>query len=98
MDKSREEFIVFVRTAVNDRESVAAQELYQFLTSCFLRADANLDGRVEIDEFDQLIEEAAALPRRYGFAPKSEDMYPSEALRKEARKQMFYDMDRDGKG
>ena len=38
-EKTREEFIVWIRLAMNDRESGAYEELYQFLTSCFVRAE-----------------------------------------------------------
>jgi hypothetical protein len=38
-----------------------------------------------VAEIDSLINEAAALPRRYGFAPKNEEMYKSEGQRKAAR-------------
>ena len=98
MEKTREEFVVFIRQAVNDRKSGAYNELYQFLTACFVRADSNMDGRVELSEFDSLIEEAAELPRRYGYAPKSKAMYPSEGLRKAARAKQFLDMDTDNSG
>ena len=45
----------------------------------------NYDNKVTVDMIDSLIEEAAALPRRYGFAPKNEEMYSSDAERKAAR-------------
>ena len=34
---------------------------------------------------DNLVNEAAALPRRYGFAPTNAEMYSSDAKRKAAR-------------
>ncbi len=34
---------------------------------------------------DTLVDDAAALPRQYGFAPKNEEMYTSDAQRKAAR-------------
>jgi hypothetical protein len=34
---------------------------------------------------DSLVNEAAALPRRLGFAPKNEDIYGSDDQRKDAR-------------
>ena len=69
MEKTREEFITWIRIAMNDRKSGAFEELYQFLLNCFTRADPSCTGRVYTDRFDSLIEEAAALPRRYGYAP-----------------------------
>ena len=96
--KTREEFIVWIRLAINDRECGAYEELYQFLTSCFVRADSDKDGRVTVAHFDDMIEEAAQLPRMYGYAPKSEDMFSNQALRKAARAKQFQQMDTKGTG
>ena len=98
MDKSREEFIVWIRQAINDRNSGAYEELYQFLVQCFVRADVDGRGKVDLNKFDSLIEEAAELPRRYGYAPSSDNMYPSDGLRKAARAKQFLDMDTDNSG
>jgi len=78
---------------MNDRESGAYEQLYQFLWACFIRADVNKSGRVGLDQFEALIEEAAELPRMYGFAPKSEDMFPSVEMRKAARAKLFNELD-----
>merc|ERR1711953_943560 len=96
--KTREEFIVWIRLAINDRECGAYEELYQFLTSCFVRADSDKDGRVTVAHFDDMIEEAAQLPRMYGYAPNSEDMFSNQALRKAARDKQFQQMDVKGTG
>ena len=96
--KTREEFIVWIRLAMNDRECGAYEELYQFLTSCFVRADTDKDGKVTVAHFDNMIEEAAQLPRMYGYAPKSEDMFANAALRKSARAEQFKEMDKAGLG
>merc|ERR1712088_465320 len=93
VEKTREEFIVWIRLAMNDRESGAYEQLYQFLWNCFCRADVNNKGKVTFEQFDTLIEEAAELPRLYGFAPSSNAMYSSEALRKAARKKLFNELD-----
>ena len=98
MDKTREEFIVFIRQAVQDRTSGAYEELYQFLVSCFARADSDLNGKVPISEFDSLIEEAAALPRKYGYAPTTESLYPTEEAKKAGRADWFAKMDTDKSG
>jgi len=96
--KTREEFIVWIRLAINDRECGAYEELYQFLTSCFVRSDSDKDGRVTVAHFDDMIEEAAQLPRMYGYAPKSEDMFSNANLRKAARASQFKQMDTKGTG
>ena len=92
MDKTREEFVCFIKSAMQQRDSDAFTELYHFLLGCFVRADTDMDGKVYIDDFDTLIEEAAALPRKYGYAPKTEFLYASDSMRKTARAQMFKDM------
>merc|ERR1712213_40346 len=38
-----------------------------------------------MNHFDNLIEEAAVLPRRYCHAPKTEDMFPNKSAREAAR-------------
>jgi hypothetical protein len=40
---------------------------------------------VTLEKMDSLVNEAAALPRKLGFAPKNEDIYGSDEQRKEAR-------------
>ena len=92
MDKTKEEFMRFIRYAMSDEKTDAFSELSNFLTTCFIRADTDFDGKVFIDQFDDLVEAAAALPRRYGLAPKASDMYPTAAARKAARAQMFRSM------
>ena len=98
MDKSKEEFVVWIRQAMGDKNSIAYQELYQFLTRCFIRADKSFSGLVSKYNFDTLVEEAAALPRKYGYAPKSEDMFPSDEARKRAREALFDTIDTDKSG
>ncbi len=46
MDMTKEEYIVFIREAVQDRESDAHLELYNFLLTCFCRADVTMEGRI----------------------------------------------------
>jgi len=92
MEKTKEEFVRFVRHAMEDESSDAFVQLYSFLVGCFVRADTDLDGKVYIGDFDAMIEEAAALPRRYGYAPASKDMYPTDLDRRSARSQMFLAM------
>merc|ERR1712088_1268472 len=98
VEKTREEFIVWIRLAMNDRESGAYEQLYQFLWNCFCRADLGNTGKVSLDQFDTLIEEVAELPRLYGFAPSSAAMYSSDALRLAARKKLFNELDVNNAG
>jgi hypothetical protein len=48
--------------------------------------------------FDRMIEKAAYAPRRFGLAPKSADIFPTEAARLAKRKEYFKTMDKEGKG
>lgn len=98
MDKTKEEFVIWLQAAINNRESGAARELYQFLVNCFVRADKECVGTVSTDRFDDLIEEAAALPRKYGFAPTSSQMFKTVQDRKAARERQFKEIDKDQNG
>lgn len=98
MDKTREEFIQFIRHATQDRKSNEFVELYDFLLQSFIRSDANLDGMVSLDEFDALVDIAAALPRKFGYAPTNESLYPKPEDRKAARAKLFATMDSNGDG
>lgn len=96
MEKTKEEFVVWIRQAVQDRKSESFVELYQFLVQVFVRADRYLKGKVDIAYFDSMIEEAAALPRLHGFAPETSSLYSSAGARMTARAQMFRSMDDNG--
>ena len=45
MEMQKEEFVVWVRQAMNEKKSIAAQEMYHFLTQCFVRADKQMSGK-----------------------------------------------------
>ena len=44
-----------------------------------------LNFQLSIDAMDALVDEAAHLPRKLGFAPKNEDVYATDDARKAAR-------------
>ncbi len=46
--------------------------------------------QVSIDKMDSLVDLSAELPRKFGFAPTNEEIYPNDAARKEARSKNFY--------
>jgi len=73
-------------------------ELYAFLTECFKDADTDRDGFVNGDEFDFLIEKAAALPRRFGLAPSWKVLYGDIATRQSSRSKLFSIIDKEKKG
>jgi len=53
---------------------------------------------ISVDQFDQLIDIAAAAPRKYGFAPSSCIMLETEAVWKASRALFFEQMDIEGTG
>ena len=55
-------------------------------------------GKIGVDSFDQLVEEAGFLPRRSGFAPPTNVRYPTVEARKAARAEMFRKMYTDNNG
>lgn len=64
-------------------------ELYRFLTECFKDADVDRDGLVNAEEFDLLVEGAAALPRRFGLAPNWKVLYGDQNTRATKRGELF---------
>merc|ERR1719343_1113076 len=83
----------WVKTAIEVPDSSENNQLYGFLTECFLDADGDKDGLVSVAEFDFLIEKAAKLPRRFGLAPNWSEMYRSVEQRQTGRMAMFNQLD-----
>merc|ERR1712113_785657 len=92
-NKSKEDFIWFVKKAVQDKKSFSHSELYHSLLKLFVDADTNRDGLVSKGSFSKLIDEAATMPRAYGFAPADADLYKTEAEKDAARQKMLDSMD-----
>merc|ERR1711915_62959 len=92
-NKSKEDFIWFVKKAVQDKKSYSHSELYHSLLKLFVDADTNKDGLVSKASFSKLIDAAATMPRAYGYAPLDADLYKTEAEKDAARQKMFDSMD-----
>ena len=92
-NKSKEDFIWFVKKAVTDKKSYSHSEMYHSLLKLFVDADTNKDGLVSKQSFSKLIDAAAAMPRAYGYAPEDSELYKSEAEKVAARQKMFDSMD-----
>merc|ERR1712133_109623 len=92
-NKSKEDFIWFVKKAVQDQKSYSHSELYHSLLKLFVDADTNRDGLVSKASFSKLIDAAAAMPRAYGYAPDDSDLYKTDAEKDAARQKMFDSMD-----
>merc|ERR1712137_961311 len=92
-NKSKEDFIWFVKKAVQDKKSYSYSEMYHCLLKMFVDADTNKDGLVSKSSFSNLIDAAASLPRAYGYAPEDSELYKTEAEKDAARQKMFDSMD-----
>jgi len=92
-NKSKEDFIWFVKRAVTDKKSYSHSEMYHSLLKLFVDADTNRDGLVSRASFSKLIDAAAAMPRAYGYAPEDSELYKTEAEKDAARQKMFDSMD-----
>ncbi len=73
---SMSEFLDFARKAIVPGTN-EYKELYYFLLKTFQAGDVRRVGTIDPIAFDKMIEEAAFAPRKYGLAPKAEDMYPN---------------------
>merc|ERR1711994_467851 len=91
-DVSKEEFLAFIKNAVNTG-SAEYKELYCFLLRTFQAGDKEGYGEVGPAEFDEMIECAAAAPRRFGLAPTTAELFKSDADRIAKRTAHLYIMD-----
>merc|ERR1712130_1086766 len=58
----------FIKAAAGSTSSPEYRILYNFLLKCFTDADRDFNGRIDVSEFDNLIEVASAAPRQKMFA------------------------------
>merc|ERR1711970_100511 len=97
-NKSKEDFIWFIKRAIKDKKSDSYAELYHCLIKMFVDADTNKDGLVSRGSFSKLIDMAASIPRMYGYAPTDAELYKTEDEKEQARQKMFDSMDLKGTG
>jgi len=97
-NKSKEDFIWFIKRAIKDKKSDSYAELYHCLIKMFVEADTNKDGLVSRGSFSKLIDMAASIPRMYGYAPDDAELYKTVNEKEQARKKMFDSMDLKGTG
>merc|ERR1711915_536406 len=96
--RNQDDFNVFMSRAMESNNNDCYIELYNVLLRSFVAADVDLDGIVSVDEFDGMIEAAAALPRKFGYKWWDEDRCPDEAARKKVREEMFKKIDENNDG
>merc|ERR1719393_685327 len=83
------EFLRFSVALTKSRESAEFKEFYRFLAQCFEESDQDRDGKVNLQEFDQMVEKAGAFPRAHGLAPLTGDIFPTAAARVQGRRRHF---------
>jgi len=89
MNTTKEDFKAWVVAAAKDRKSAEYKELYHFLHEAFMRADEEQTGLVDTAGFDKMIELAASAPRKFGYAPPTNQTYKTDEDRIKARNKMF---------
>jgi len=95
---TEEHFKDWVVAACRDKKSLEYKDLYGFLFDVFVKADADMDGLVNFEEFDNMIEIAAQAPRKFGYAPPTSVMHKTEGERIKHRKAMFVAIDTEQSG
>jgi len=65
--KTKDDFIYFMQRACEDTYNDCYIELYNILLRAFVTADIDFDGQVSEDEFEGMINAAAAFPKKFGF-------------------------------
>ena len=94
-DKTRE----FLTRAVMVPNSFESLALYRHLVRCFCDADADRDGKINSSEFNGLVEIAAQLPRKFGWAPTEETMFKGDLEKKKVSRDAYFKrMDADENG
>ena len=65
---------------------------------CFITADVDSDGRIGLEEFPLMVEQAAQLPRKFGYSWWGEEACPTEEDRVKSHQQLFSKIDDNGDG
>lgn len=101
--RDKTEFDFFMQRALASFKSGASTddcyiELYNILLRAFVSADVDYDGKIGMEEFDQMIENAASLPRKFGYKWWGEETYTDDASRIKAHEDLFKAIDDNGDG
>lgn len=79
-DYTVDEYVAWLDQAVNNPESGAYANLYNYLLTSFVEADEGAKGRISFAEFDKLVDIAAKTPRFFQLAPDSSDPATRKAM------------------
>merc|ERR1712025_62661 len=91
----KQAFKAWAKEASEPGSSKAKRELYGFLALSFGDVDTDKDGLINAEQFDQLLAEVSAIPRRYGLAPPDVGDAVSRAVN---HKILFDSLDKTGRG
>merc|ERR1719356_1471403 len=94
----RQAFVAFILNASSNDQSPEYKELRWFLTRCFVDCDTDFDGLIGPPDFDKLVERAGALPRKWGFAPTTAELFANDAAKIAFRTKIFKEIDTSGVG
>merc|ERR1712050_293042 len=96
--EDRATFVRFIKKATESKETAEYLELQHFLMDCFVECDTDFDGLVKIDTFDDMVERAGSLPRKWGFAPTTTEMFQSPEQQNAYRQKSFKEINVSGTG
>jgi len=101
--RNKEEFQFFMQRAMQSYGSGSNHddcyiELYNMLLRCFICADVDFDGRIGVEEFPSMVEQAALLPRKFGLNWWGEDVCPAEVDRIGIHEELFSKIDENSDG
>jgi len=97
-NSNKEMFIRFVKNAAASKASPEYEELHYYLMECFVECDLDFDGLIREVDFDNLVERAGALPRKWGFAPTTLEMFKSEGEKVAFRQKIFKEINKSDNG
>mmetsp|Transcript_26835 Transcript_26835/g.73795 ORF Transcript_26835/g.73795 Transcript_26835/m.73795 type:complete len:612 (-) Transcript_26835:174-2009(-) len=95
---NKEAFIKFIKAVAASKESPEYKELHHYLLQCFVECDLDFDGLIKVEDFDGLVERAGALPRKWGFAPTTNEMFKTVDQRVAFRQNIFKDINKSNSG
>merc|ERR1711937_160257 len=93
-NNDKEMFIKFIKAAAASKKSPEYEELHHFLLQCFQECDLDFDGLIKAEDFDNLVERAGSLPRKWGFAPTTLEMFKTPEQRITFRTKIFKDINK----
>merc|ERR1711933_354004 len=96
--EDRATFVKFIKKATASKQTAEFHELRHFLMDCFVECDTDFDGLIKEDTFDDMVERAGTLPRKWGFAPTTTEMFPTPEKQKAFRLKTFKEINKSGTG